>query len=1162
MNCPPGQSPVTFNVIVLISTATTMTSTVIVNTSSPRLDVAKSSTLAFLSNFNAASLKSVAYYAAPKYPSFDTAIGSITTCTGTSDISTWLGNVNTYIGTLDNSVNRPLLLMFVDQTDLSPDISQKVADLTANKCRVICVSMNSTYQLSQITGGISLKQQYANYFGKDFTDVNTKGTSVTQIVNYFGSLGPSLQECAAPSTPPPTITPTDPPQSTPITEQPATPTPSTIPPTTDPCSQDNPCGGWQTSGTGGTVTSSQCSGMTISTPPTTTVPPTTVPTPSSSTSSSKACINLIKNGDFENGLTNWTIDVNDGTVNLPTDNLIHSTVLQYKYSGTKSSNCIQIIKNSEFDDLSHWNIVTKDGYVGTTSVVTGSQLVLERHITRKCWNYCEDLHEAPVALAVNKTISYPCNNSVASNCLRIDLSDDIAAASKDPECGGKTSLKIVACTATKGTVSFSGKVVLYSPPVQRLADNEESIITYTVSDGSMETSSTITIHCNPPPPIVAKQVHLKFTCPCNDSPSNLVSVDLTKYVDNPTGDELFFSTSCLQGTAYIDGNNLVYLPPYTALSSNESISFNYTALSADGRTDSSTVTVTCLGLDVATRVFTIYCQTAYSIDLLDNPSLTCGISSACLAQQTDFGTTTIANSQATWTGEPLSDQTSFLYTITSDLGLDTFAKIVLRNSAPTCQTSAAITISRKWIGPNTWTGMTNRWGDLPDTWDGLDPLLVPESSGNVVTNVIDVGSDGPFTVSVSPDTSVATTTPLTWNSAGTWNETGTWDSLVTGSGSIQFYYRTGNTLDNGVTGDWKPLSTQLSGKYVQIKYVATNLNVRSLSITIVPTGSSKQTVIPTLFPEVVGEFVSEVIDLSVSGLFQTTLTPVAYKEVADKTWNDMSENWNSVTDSWNNLVNTWSNSLAGGPGTLQFFMKTGNKSDGTVVGDWKKVSSDIGQYVQIRCISNNIIVDNLTAVFAPVAANQVLDIDTRTFAGRTGIGAFSLNMSNVTDISLLMSDTVPVTWEYFVTDKTHVRFYNEYSIPMECAVSIIVTASDTPVPKEVLTIGTTCIPVHSFLTTSVTHNDPGTGHTVDFSFQVSCIGNICVPSSVSWTVSGNPSDFVNNVVPTGILSFASNVTNAVISFSVNGGSTKEFEVVLSNSVDSTIGISVANGHLV
>lgn len=669
-------------------------------------------------------------------PLLTSSVNAITAGYG-NDPTDVLTSVLTYFKSTDLTNKRPLLIYLMSDSAMQKDPSVVAQQLKDLKCRIIVIDVLDRKDLAKKA-----------YFSDTLVGAAHKSIATTSnyyaaydldLINLLSVLPNEIQECVdkvvLPPDAPPDAVAEIPPKLPGIADLPD------IAKQTKECKTD--CGsGWTINRNDGQLTASPCGGLTINNPPTVpkdqvsdeqqkTAPPTERDVPS------RQCTNLIKNGDFENVLDSWVVDRNDGKLDIVADSGIKSIVYHYQYSGTKSDvNCVQVVNNPEFNDLSYWTPKTADGYVAVVNeTACGSQLLMSRTLNRKHWIRCETQNVPPICQPITRTIEYPCINSNTLNVVTINIMDYV----QDIDGDAPPTLTAVS-NPVSGTVSVAHNTVTYVPPTTRLADNQEVIFTYTVTDDRQRSStSTITIHCNCPPPIVAQDFAKEFNCPC--SINNWITIDLLQHVVNPTKEQVIFDAITDNGHVGIDNNILTFNGP---LSLNTNATILYTATSVNGQHATGTITITCV-MNKLVRNFTIYCATTYVIDLLDTVQqiFECVENWVLLS----VGTPTTGSLQVTddrfvtWTGQ-LADRASFDYILAyDDKQLTGTINLLSGQTEPICVEDT------EFSQTFTYDGGEGTWNDLPDTWDELNtdwthiiPVLGPNRT-EYVTSVIDLGRD-------------------------------------------------------------------------------------------------------------------------------------------------------------------------------------------------------------------------------------------------------------------------------------------------------------------------------------------------------------------------------------------------------------------------------------
>jgi uncharacterized repeat protein (TIGR01451 family) len=158
---------------------------------------------------------------------------------------------------------------------------------------------------------------------------------------------------------------------------------------------------------------------------------------------------------------------------------------------------------------------------------------------------------------------------------------DVLANDSDPDTGDTLSIILVG-TPSNGAVTTDGASVTYTPT---LSFNGTAVFTYTVSDGELSDTATVTISvgaANDPP-----QAEDDTVTTNEDTP---VTIDVLDNDDDVDGDILTVVTvgAPLNGTANSDGTTVTYTP---ALNFNGTDVFTYT-ITDGGLSDLAQVTIT------------------------------------------------------------------------------------------------------------------------------------------------------------------------------------------------------------------------------------------------------------------------------------------------------------------------------------------------------------------------------------------------------------------------------------------------------------------------------------------------------------------------------------------------------------------------------------------
>jgi hypothetical protein len=719
--CPEGKEPKKFNVVLYVDTSTSMNQPY--NTTT-RINAAKEAMVKFVESLPLGADKSnIAMYAPPTIKEIvsetnsailSTKINALT-LTGTEDISTQLKTIDTYLSAQDSLTKAPLILFLTDGFISKENPIDVAEELKAKGYRIVVVSFLTSAELNKkVSAFVNTTASYKDMLMSDFhkalaTNNDYFKAYELDVVKLLGNLTNDLQECVN----------TEP--SDPNTEVEQQPVEGIADVQKSKCG--DPCSGWKILRNDGSIGNTDCGGINVKLPET--VPQDQVkpedmatlpPQEQKLVKGGKDCQDLIRNGNFERALDSWVVDQNDGSINVVADTTMRSMVFDYKYQGSKSdTNCIQIVNNPEFEDLSFWTQLKNDGYLGITKVTTcGSQLLMNRTINRSNWLKCEVPILPPVASPILVNLEYPCKD-VSQNIKIIDVSQYI----HDPNIDSVLTIRSIT-QPVKGKAVIDKLNIIYSPPPVRLSTDEEVMFQYTVEDETGLTStSTITLHCNCPEPVIASDIDVEFNCPCNSSKYQIV--DLLKYVTNPTNEGLKFTVS--NSNATVDGSKLT-ISPSTELEIDESISFNYLVESDSGTSDTGVVNVTCK-LNMHDRNFTIFCVPEYEIKLTS--FIDCFEWTILDIEQPDFGSVTVLDDDRVKFTGTLSNQqsTKFNYHLTDGTSIVS-ASIILNAGQidPICnQDFDNTTINRVYIGSGSWDDLPNSWAELADSWELIVPLI-------------------------------------------------------------------------------------------------------------------------------------------------------------------------------------------------------------------------------------------------------------------------------------------------------------------------------------------------------------------------------------------------------------------------------------------------------
>ena len=284
---------------------------------------------------------------------------------------------------------------------------------------------------------------------------------------------------------------------------------------------------------------------------------------------------------------------------------------------------------------------------------------------------------ATVSVTVNPPINQP---PIAVDDLAFttqDISTSIFVLDNDFDPEGDV-LSIVGdgfTTANGGSVSISGNALLYNPGFGFTGADS---FNYTISDGELTSSATVTVTVNPPinqPPIAGDD----FAFTTQDISTNIFVLDNDS---DPEGDVLSIVgdgfTTANGGSVSISGNALVYNPGFGFTGAD---SFSYTI--SDGElTSSATVSVTVdpppTDAPVANEDNVIVSEgESASIPVLLNDTPRGGLQITATSDASN-GTTSISGNRVLYTPEEgFTDTDSFSYTISDSFGRTSTADVNL-----------------------------------------------------------------------------------------------------------------------------------------------------------------------------------------------------------------------------------------------------------------------------------------------------------------------------------------------------------------------------------------------------------------------------------------------------------------------------------------------------
>jgi len=177
-------------------------------------------------------------------------------------------------------------------------------------------------------------------------------------------------------------------------------------------------------------------------------------------------------------------------------------------------------------------------------------------------------------------------DDVAATTEGIPATIEVLANDSDPE-NAPLTIEGVSTTTEGGTVSIDGETVVYTPPAVETGETITDTFTYTISDGDLTDSATVTVTVdaeNEPPiaveDLTATTEGLTATIAVLANDSDPENAPLT--IEGLSG-------TSEGGTVSLDGETVIYTPP--AVDATVTDSFTYTISDGD-LTDSATVTVT------------------------------------------------------------------------------------------------------------------------------------------------------------------------------------------------------------------------------------------------------------------------------------------------------------------------------------------------------------------------------------------------------------------------------------------------------------------------------------------------------------------------------------------------------------------------------------------
>ncbi|MBC6421188.1 MAG: tandem-95 repeat protein [Hormoscilla sp. SP12CHS1] len=262
----------------------------------------------------------------------------------------------------------------------------------------------------------------------------------------------------------------------------------------------------------------------------------------------------------------------------------------------------------------------------------------------------------------------------------------IAVLENDSDLDGPEALSITGLSVSTagGAVSLDGETAIYTPPAVDDGVTITDSFTYTISDGLLTSSATVTVTVSDfsgtvnDPPIASDDA----TTIIAETADNIIAVLIDD--TDPDGDTLSITgiTDIANGTVSIDGDRVIYTPDPGFVTVGDPDTFTYTITDGRGGTDTATVTVTVTGNlpPVATNDQVIVNQDLQTLIvpvLLNDSDPDAGdtITVSDISTPDNGGTVTLVNNDqqvqytpsSTVTGD-LAFTDSFMYTITDSQG--------------------------------------------------------------------------------------------------------------------------------------------------------------------------------------------------------------------------------------------------------------------------------------------------------------------------------------------------------------------------------------------------------------------------------------------------------------------------------------------------------------